>query len=111
MHRASFPVWALSFSLFLEYCNTVGTKVLWSIWDVSEGINITNTRAFEDTFFEAGELTREFIEENQSWQDDKEFLNFRDNHPGKLQQKFWYTRFLQEIKRRGWSELHDKKDN
>ncbi len=111
MHRASFPVWALSFSLFLEYCNTVGTKVLWSIWDVSEGINITNTLAFDDTFFEAGELTREFIAENESWQDDKEFLNFRDNHPGKLQQKFWYTRFLQEIKIRDWADLYDKENS
>ena len=66
---------------------------------------------FDDTFFEAGELTREFIAENESWQDDKEFLNFRDNHPGKLQQKFWYTRFLQEIKIRDWADLYDKENS
>ena len=101
-HKKHFPTWVISFKLFLKYCESVGTKVLWSTWDVQENNNIERSLVFNNTFFRIEHLTNETIRNNNYYdlmqRDDAG--NARDGHDGYIQQYYWFEMFKQEIEKR-----------
>lgn len=109
-HREQFPVWVMTWRLFLRYCNSLGTKVLWSTWDPWETTNIENANFFDNTFFPIETINNDIVK--------KEYINFvmrddavwaRDGHDGFIQQYHWFKSFLNEINERNF--INDKKNN
>ena len=101
-HRAEFPVWLYTLKLFIEYCNSIGTKVIWSTWDAWEVPNIVNSNRFSDTFFKIGDLTEELFLERYSFAADREdAIEARDGHDGFITQYHWFTEFKNELIKRG----------
>lgn len=97
-HRDEFPVWATSWNLFLEYCKSIGTKVVWSIWDEYEAANIDNSEYFDDTFFTFENNMQEVIEELRPDLIMKDGdVCARDGHPGLIEQTWWSKQFLKQI--------------
>ena len=44
--------WAVQWNLFLNYCESIGTKVLWSTWDRGKERELINIKFFSDTFLQ-----------------------------------------------------------
>jgi hypothetical protein len=102
-YKKQFPTWVISFSVFLKYCESVGTKVLWSTWDKKETDNIERATVFDDTFFRIEHLTNETIRKNNYYElmEREDAANARDgNHDGYIQQYYWFEMFKEEIKKR-----------
>lgn len=103
MHREQFPSWAISWKLFIKYCNEIGTKVLWSTWDTWEIENIKNTPYFYDTFFPIYPINNDIVKkEYMDLIEREDAVWARDGHDGYVQQYHWYKMFKEEIDRRGW---------
>jgi hypothetical protein len=101
-HRKEFPVWASILSVLIEYCNTIGTKVVWSIWDTWETENIINSNYFNDTFIPIGLIDQEQIKNDYSHiLNHSNILEARDGHDGYLKQYHWYTNFKNKLVREG----------
>jgi hypothetical protein len=101
-HRAEFPAWVYTFKLFIEYCNSIGTKVVWSTWDAWEVPNIINSHKFDDTFFKIQDLTEElFLNKYVNFIDREDAIEARDGHDGFITQYHWFTEFKNEITKRG----------
>lgn len=102
-YRNKFPDFAVAMTLFVEYCESVGTKLLWTTWATEQNENLTNSHFFESTFFETKKVDKLWM---QNARPDgniaKDDINFRDNHPGKLAHELWYKTFKDEIVKRGW---------
>jgi hypothetical protein len=101
-HKKHFPTWVISFKLFLKYCDSIGTKVLWSTWDFQEINNIERTQVFDDTFFRINPITNQTIQRNDYYSllDRDDAGNARDGHDGYIQQYYWFDMFKEEIKKR-----------
>jgi hypothetical protein len=101
-HHAVFPNWASAMSLFIAYCESVGTKLLWTTWDKEEHKNIANSNFFNSTYFEAYRFNKNTIEivrpDGKLAKDD---ISFRDGHPGKIAQELWYKSFKDELIKKG----------
>ena len=50
-YKEMFVPWLLSLQNFIDYCNSINIKVVWSTWATQENINITRTKYFENSFF------------------------------------------------------------
>lgn len=102
MHRKEFPVWALMWNAFLDYCTAVGTKVVWTTWDEWELSNIEAIDQFKDTFFTIDPLTESEIAQKYSHLlDRKDAARVRDGHDGYIQQTQWFEGFKEQVKIRG----------
>lgn len=102
-HKKQFPAWVISFSLFLKYCESIGTKVLWSTWDTNETDNIERATVFNDTFFRINYLTNQTIKDNNYYDlmEREDAGNARDGtHDGYIQQYYWFEMFKEEIEKR-----------
>ena len=102
-HRKHFPAWVISFKVFLKYCDSIGTKVLWSTWDVKETDNIERTLVFNDTFFRINAMTNQTIKDKNYYDlmERKDAGNARDGtHDGYIQQYYWFEMFKEEIEKR-----------
>lgn len=101
LHRKEFPQWMLTWKLFLEYCSSIGTKVIWSTWDHWEVPNIMNIKIFNDTFFTIPKLNQELIATSYYDLIEREdAVVARDGHDGYIQQFHWYNTFLKTLKER-----------
>ena len=102
LHRDHFPVWAISWKLFIEYCKSVGTEIIWSTWDVWEIKNIQNSNFFNDTFFKIDRINNEIVKEKYlEFVTREDAVWARDGHDGYIQQYHWFKSFLNEIDKRG----------
>lgn len=102
MHRKEFPVWALMWYSFIDYCKSMGTTVIWSTWDEWELENIESIDQFKDTFFTINPLTKEEIAEKYSHLiDRKDAARVRDGHDGYVQQTVWYDGFKEQLRKVG----------
>lgn len=100
-HLDVFPNWISAMSLFVEYCESVGTKLVWTTWDKAESENIINSNYFDSTYFETYFGTADNIKKiRPDGKFDKDDLNFRDGHPGKVQQILWFNSFKDELIKR-----------
>lgn len=99
-HRTAFPTWLISWKLFMKYCESVGTKVLWSTWDYWETDNIINTKQKE--YFPINVIQSDIIKTDEYMKllerDDAVWA--RDGHDGYIQQHFWFKAFLNAINER-----------
>jgi hypothetical protein len=102
-HRKEFPSWLISWKVFIQYCQSIGTKVLWSTWDTWEIDNIKRCNSFDSTFFEIESITNDLVK--------KQYLDFvtrddalwaRDGHDGYVQQYHWFESFKNEIYKKEW---------
>lgn len=102
-YRNKFPDWASAMSLFIAYCESVGTKFLWTTWATEQNENITNSKFFESTFFETKKIDRQWMTDARpDGKIAKDDINFRDGHPGRLCHELWYHDFKKELIRKGW---------
>lgn len=110
--RNYFPDWAIAWFTFIEYCKSLGIKVLWTTWDYQERTNIENLEIFSDTFFRLQPPSSEWIVEQRP--NGKVFdgdISARDGHPGYLIQLRWKEMFLDAIKEKGVLNEFHKKDS
>lgn len=102
-HKDIFPNWVAAMSIFLAYCESVGTKIIWSTWDKEENKNIKNSNFFNSTYFEVYPNTKESVARlRPNGNFAKDDINFRDGHPGKIQQEVWFESFRDELIKRKW---------
>lgn len=108
MHRESFPSWVIAMELFVAYCESIGTKLLWTTWHEVESENIMNLSIFSDTFFPTRTVAGEYlISERPDLKLERDDIRMRDGHPGALAQSQWAKAFIKEIKERDWIKLND----
>lgn len=102
-HRLEFPSWLISWYMFISYCESLGTKVIWSTWDDWEVENIKNTKMFEDTFFTIDRVTQEDLAgKYYHLISRKDATEAREGHDGYIQQTAWYEAFLNNAKLKGY---------
>ena len=101
-HKVQFTNWVIGFKIFLKYCESIGTKVLWSTWDSQETDNITRTSGFSDTFFPIDSVSNQSIKDHDyySLMERDDAGNARDGHDGYIQQYHWFNMFKREIEKR-----------
>lgn len=100
--RQAFPIWATAWFAFVEFCKASDIKIVWTMWDDPEAVNVENSKLFEDTFFRISEANEEFIEKHRPDGKFKEGdMSARDGHPGYLTNLVWAEGFLKTIKDRG----------
>lgn len=102
-HKENFLNWVIAWNLFLEYCESVGTKVLWSTWDTYEDKNIVDLEIFKSNYITipgpGDELIMSLCPDGKCKDTD---IHARDGHPGYLNHKNWYNGFWKELADRGW---------
>lgn len=100
-HREVFPNWVAAMSIFIAYCESVGTKFIWTTWDKEEMENIKNSNFFNSTYFTPyvhdSNTVKRLRPDGKFQKDD---INFRDGHPGKIQQQLWFESFRDELIKR-----------
>lgn len=102
-YRNKFPDWATTMSLFIDYCESVGTKLLWTTWATEQNQTLKNSKFFESTFFPIEKVNKNWIETvRPDGKIEKDDINFRDGHPGIIAQEFWQQSFKEELINRGW---------
>lgn len=102
-YRNKFPDWATAMSMFIAYCESVGTKLLWSTWATEQNEDIKNSKFFESTFFEMQKVDRQWLSSARPDGDiKKDDINFRDGHPGRIAHELWHQSFKNEIVKKGW---------
>lgn len=102
-HREEFPVWLISWKLFIEYAKSLGTKVIWSTWDNWEDENIVNSDVFNDTFFIMPKVSEEDLYNRyRSLLSRKDSIHAREGHDGYIRQTAWYEAFLNNAKAKGY---------
>jgi hypothetical protein len=100
-HKEIFPHWVSAMSIFIAYCESVGTKFIWTTWDNREHENIKNSHYFDSSYFETYFGTSENVKSiRPDGKFEKDDLNFRDGHPGKIQQILWFKSFKDELIKR-----------
>lgn len=100
-HLDILPHWVSAMSIFIAYCESVGTKLIWTTWDNRENENIKNSHYFDSTYFETYFGTFENVQSvRPDGKFEKDDLNFRDGHPGKVQQILWFKSFKDELIKR-----------
>ncbi len=101
LHRAAFPTWLLSWKLFIKYCESIGTTVLWSSWDHWETDNLLATK--QKTYFPIRSISNEIMQTPEYLEllDREDAVWARDGHDGYIQQYFWFKSFLYTINKRG----------
>lgn len=100
-YRNKFPDWAAALAIFTGYCESVGTKFLWTTWAAEQNQNIKNSKFFESTFFETKKVDREWISTvRPDGNIAKDDVNFRDGHPGRIAHELWCESFKNELIKR-----------
>lgn len=100
-HRKQFPAWAISWKLFIEYCESIGTQIIWSTWDTWEIDNILDSPFFNNTFFPIDTINNDVVKkEYMDFVDRDDAVWARDGHDGYVQQYHWFKKFKEEIEKR-----------
>jgi hypothetical protein len=104
LHKKNFLNWVVAWNLFIRYCESLGTKVLWSTWDFWENQNIIDLGFFNDTYISippepSYDLIMSHCPDGKCKDND---IHARDGHPGFLTHKTWYNGFWKELLDRGW---------
>ena len=102
-YRNKFPDWVTAMSLFIAYCESVGTKFLWTTWATEQNKTIRDSKFFESTFFETKKIDKLWM--TQARPDGniaKDDVNFRDGHAGRLYHELWHHDFKNELIKKGW---------
>lgn len=93
-----FVFWLFSIQNFIDYCEALGIKVIWSTWASQENTNIIRTQYFEDSFFPTWNISIEQIIGDYS----KEDLSRRDGHHGNIYHTHVANSFMHEIVKRNY---------
>jgi hypothetical protein len=102
-HKRSFIDFSISWKLFERYCESVGTKMLWSSWDYNENNNyeLANISNNYISLNEDGLMS--YIASNRPDGKMKQFdISRRDGHAGVIINEYWADEFRKEIGKRGW---------
>lgn len=101
-YRNKFPDWVTAMSLFIAYCESVGTKFLWTTWADEQNENIIKSNFFKSTFFPTEKIDRSWIHKvRPDGKTEKDDINFRDGHPGRIYHELWHKSFKNELTNRG----------
>lgn len=93
----------ISWELFEKYCESIGTKVLWSTWDFEENPNLSFFNQHKN-FFKinpSADFDNHIKANRPDGKLEKDDLDRRDGHSGKLFHMFWKESFMNEIEKRG----------
>ena len=88
-----FAIWAISLSNFINYCNSIGIRVIWSTWAFNENNNIINSKMFEGSFLPINSLNIDKIDTDIIDED----VRRRDGHRGNLWHKYAADKFIDAI--------------
>jgi hypothetical protein len=102
-HMKSLIDFTVSWKLFEAYCNSIGTKLLWSTWDGEENPNLSMFDQHNNFFeIDRDHSFEKFIKKNRpDGKVEKDDFSRRDGHSGKLFHMFWKESFENEIERLG----------
>lgn len=93
------PVFLLFWLNFIDYCNAIGTKIIWSTWDTNLNLNVINSNMFNDSFIETEVLDLKHIKKKRDGLELRiDDIDARDTHPGLLQNELWFEGFYQKLK-------------
>lgn len=102
-HKRSFVDFSISWKLFEKYCESIGTKLLWSSWDYNENKNYKLANISKNYIDLSAEKLMDYI---RLARPDGKMLPFdisrRDGHAGVLVNEYWAAAFKEEISNRGW---------
>lgn len=108
----SFPTWLTAWNLFIQYCNSNNTKVIWGTWDSCTRESLTDCDLFLESYVGLDHIGESFIEEfRKDGKLEKDDMHARDGHPGFLVQLYWKDQFLKFIKDKGVLDEIYKKNN
>lgn len=97
-HRNAFPVWVMTWKLFTDYCESIGTKIVWSTWDQWENNNIINSNLFNDNFLMMTEPSQEdLMTKYYDLLDREDAIEARDGHDGYIHHTHWYLAFKERL--------------
>lgn len=93
----------VSWKLFEEYCESIGTNLLWSTWDTPESSNFLFFKQHKFFFkIDKEAYFENFIKAKRpNGKIEKDDINRRDGHSGKLFHMFWKEEFEKQIDVRG----------
>jgi hypothetical protein len=102
LHRNAFPVWAMAWKLFVDYCAAIGTKIIWSTWDQWENDNIVNSKIFDDSFIMIPEPNQDdLMTKYYDLLDREDAIEARDGHDGYIHHTHWLNAFKDKLKEEG----------
>jgi hypothetical protein len=102
-YMAVFPIWAKTWTSFLNYCKTNNIKVFWSTWDMVDRLNIEKGALFPDSYISIESVNdpAEIKNRLESYGLTDRDIYARDEHPGPLANYLWSKNFLDKIKKDG----------
>lgn len=102
-HRRSIIEFSFGWKMFEQYCSDHGVKLLWSSWDPIDSINF-GMLGISDNYIEL--IDKEFESFIEASRPDgkikKHDIDRRDGHSGILFHEYWHSKFIAEIRNRGW---------
>lgn len=91
----------ISWKLFEKFCESNGTKIIWSSWNNIDEKNFIKTNIVKNYFSMMNDEYDDIIKKLSMKKLEKYDLVLRDGHKGIVVKKYWAKRFLDEIKNRG----------
>lgn len=88
-----FVIWSIALDNFINYCNQMGIKIIWSTWSCNENNNISRSQIFKESFFELNYMK---IKEDFT-NIEEEDIKRRDGHMGTLWHKYVADQFLNRL--------------
>jgi hypothetical protein len=90
-----------AWNLFEDFCISNNVKLIFSTWNDQDSINFKKMNLSQN-FFEITrtELQDYIIKQRPNGKLEKNDLKFRDGHSGKLTNKFRFTKFLEQVRKR-----------
>lgn len=90
----------VTWKLFENFCESKGTKILWSTYDTYDAYNFEKLN-MGGGFFKIDESKiNEFISNQQNISVEKDSFTYRDGHFGSFVKMYWAELFLKEIQNR-----------
>lgn len=97
-YQQSLPMFIYNWALFENYCKSIGTKLVWSTWDQYDSIVYHNSNFFNESLFLIESMDLDYIKiKRPDLNLEKDDINARDLHPGKLQHLKWAESFYSNI--------------
>lgn len=95
----------ISWELFERFCQSNGTKILWSTYEQIDSKNFNQLNVGHNFFTIDIENINDYINNKKDFVINKDSFKYRDGHFGSAIKEYWSEMFLNEIKNRGIIQL------